>query len=305
MLLAAIPFSVMERGTWKGPAEGVIIHGESFPESVNPVGILAGGGPLPARLAARIQARGGCVFVIGFAGFAEESLLAPFPHKIVRLAAVGEIFALLRAHHCRDLVLIGPVRRPSWRDLRPDAEGLHILSRLGRAVFGGDDGLLGTIIHILEEEGFVIHGAHDFLDDETGCEGVSGIIGPDAQARADIARGVQVLSVMAALDIGQACVVQNGLVLAVEALEGTDAMLERCKMLKQEGTGGVLVKMPKKGQELRADMPAIGPLTITGVAQAGLGGIAFVAGETLFIQKEICVKEADKCGIFLFGLKKT
>ena len=266
------------------------------------VGILAGAGPLPAQVAAAALEKGKSVFVVGFRDFADTALLIPYPHEIIRLAAVGETLAALKKHGCRELVLIGPVRRPAWRDLRPDAEGARILARLGRAIFLGDDGLLGAVVRVLGEEGFIVRGAHEFLDHATGRSGTLGRVLPDEQARQDIARGVQVLRAMAALDIGQGCVVQSGLVLAVEALEGTDAMLGRCGKLMQAGSGGVLIKMPKSGQDLRADMPTIGPETLENAARNGLRGVAFQPGVTLLTDPDRCVALADRYGLFLYGL---
>ncbi|QDH25885.1 LpxI family protein [Neokomagataea tanensis] len=266
------------------------------------VGILAGSGPLPAQVAAAVRARGDDVFVVAFRDFAELPRLAPYPHEVFRLAAAGEILSALKRHGCRELVLIGPVRRPAWRDLRPDGEGARILARLGRAIFLGDDGLLGAVVRVLGEEGFFVRGAHEFLQHATGHSGSQGRVAPDVQARADIARGVAVLRTMARLDIGQGCVVQNGLVLAVEALEGTDAMLGRCGPLMQAGSGGVLVKMPKQGQDLRADMPTIGPETLENAARNGLRGVAFQPGVTLLTDPTRCVAQADRYGLFLYGL---
>ncbi|EHH69226.1 LpxI family protein [Gluconobacter morbifer] len=266
------------------------------------IGILAGSGPLPAQVAAVAQAKGRKVFVVAFRDFADLALLAPYPHEVIRLAAAGEILNALKRHGCTDLVLIGPVRRPAWRDLRPDADGARILARLGRAIFSGDDGLLGAVVRVLGEEGFHVRGAHEFLEHATGHSGTLGKVRPDEQARQDIARGTTVLKAMAALDIGQGCVVQNGLVLAVEALEGTDAMLSRCGKLMQAGSGGVLVKMPKTGQDLRADMPTIGPATLENAARNGLRGVAFQPGVTLMTDPVHCVELADRYGLFLYGL---
>ncbi len=266
------------------------------------VGILAGGGPLPAQVAEALRREGRDPFLVGFSGFADESRLAPYSHEMIRLAAAGAILRSLRRNGCSELVLIGPVRRPSWRSLRPDAEGMRLLVRLGRALFAGDDGLLAAIIRILEEEGFRVRGAHEFLGTEANRSGPWGRVHPDRQAMDDIRQAVHALSVMGPLDIGQGCVVQNGLVLAVEALEGTDAMLLRCGDLRQEGAGGVLVKMPKTGQELRADMPTIGPVTVRRAAEAGLRGLAFPARLTLVVDPDHCIKEADRLGLFLYGL---
>ncbi|GEK98353.1 hypothetical protein AME01nite_08520 [Acidomonas methanolica NBRC 104435] len=267
-----------------------------------PVGILAGGGPLPAQVAEAVTARGGQVFIVGFQDFVDLPRIAHWPHKVARLAAAGEILAALREAGCRDLVLIGPVRRPALRDLRPDAEGARLLARIGRALFGGDDGLLGAVVRVLGEEGFRIRGAHEFLDRSTGRVGTMGRVAPDALAMSDIARGIAVVRALGALDVGQGCVVQDNLVLAVEALEGTDAMLARCSALRQPGPGGVLVKTLKPGQEKRADMPTIGPRTIENTAATGLRGVAFEAGGTLLTDPDACVARADALGVFLYGI---
>jgi len=270
--------------------------------SAAPIGILAGGGPLPAQVAEAIEATGGSVFIVGFQDFVDVARIAHWPHRVVRLAAAGELLTALRTAGCRDIVLIGPVKRPALRDLRPDAEGVRIMARIGRALFSGDDGLLGALVRVLGEEGFRIRGAHEFLTRSTGQVGALGQIAPDDQARQDIARGIRVIRALGALDVGQGCVVQDNLVLAVEALEGTDAMLSRCTALKQPGPGGVLVKTLKPGQERRADMPTIGPRTLDNAAATGLRGVAFEAGATLLTDPEACVARANALGLFLYGI---
>ncbi len=266
------------------------------------LGILAGGGPLPGQVAAAAAAQGRAVFVVAFQDFADPAVVAPWPHETVRLAAAGRILASLRAHGCTELVLIGPVRRPSLRELRPDAEGARILARIGRALFLGDDGLLAALVRVLSEEGFVVRGAHEFLTDRVGAAGPLGRHAPDAQAHGDIARGVAVAQTLGRLDIGQGCVVQDGLVLAVEALEGTDQMLARAGALRQPGRGGVLVKLVKPGQDRRADLPTIGPDTVLAAAKAGLSGIAFEAGGTLLTDPGSLRDAADRHGLFLVGI---
>jgi UDP-2,3-diacylglucosamine hydrolase len=273
-----------------------------LPGSGPALGILAGGGPLPGQVAEAAQRAGRTVFIVAFQDFADGAVVAPFPHEVIRLAAAGQILDALRRHGCRELVLIGPVRRPSLRDLRPDAEGARILARMGRALFGGDDGLLGALVRVLGEEGFVVRGAHEFLTDAVAGTGAMGRISPDAQAQSDIRRGIAVVRALGALDVGQGCVVQDGLVLAVEALEGTDRMLERAASLRQPGPGGVLVKLVKPGQERRADLPTIGPRTLEGAAAAGLRGVAVEAGGTLLTDRAECVATADRAGLFLAGV---
>lgn len=267
------------------------------------MGILAGGGPLPGQVARAVARAGGRVFIVGFQGFAEPDVIGPWPHRMIRLAAAGEILSALHAHGCRDLVLIGPVRRPSLLNLRPDATGARILARIGKALFAGDDGLLGAIVRVLGEEGFTIRGAHEYLAGSVARHGVMGRVTPDDVAHADIALGQKVVRQLGALDIGQGCVVQGGLVLAVEALEGTDRMLERVAALRQpDRPGGVLVKMAKPDQERRADLPTIGPRTVAGAMAAGLRGIALEAGATLMTDPDACIAMADEAGLFLMGV---
>ena len=251
------------------------------------------------------MASGREVFIVALRGFAEDAVVGAYPHQVVRMGAAGEILRLLRGHGCRDLVLVGPVRRPSWPDLRPDAEGARMLARIGMAAFRGDDGLLAAVVRVLGEEGFRVLGAHEVLTEAVGPEGVLGSVRPDAAAMGDIARGVEVVRALGALDVGQGCVVQGGLVLAVEAMEGTDAMLARAGGLAMPGPGGVLVKMVKPGQDRRADLPTVGPATVEGAAAAGLRGVAFEAGGTLLVDRAACVAAADAAGVFLLGVAPT
>ena len=266
------------------------------------LGIIAGGGPLPVQVATAAWATGRGVFIIGLEGFADPAVLAPWPHEMRRLGAAARIIAALRERACQDLVMIGPVRRPSLLDLRPDAEGARLLARIGRAAFAGDDGLLAAVIRVLTEEGFRVIGAHEIMREAVAPSGVLTKTRPDGQAMTDINRGIQVARLLGAADVGQGCVVQQGLVLAVEAIEGTDAMLARAGALRREGVGGVLVKLAKPGQDKRADLPTIGPDTVRHAAAAGLRGLAFEAQATILAEREVCLDAADAAGLFLLGL---
>jgi DUF1009 family protein len=267
------------------------------------LGILAGGGPLPGKVAAAALAGGRRVFIVGFDGFAIPSVIAPYPHCFCRLGAAGKIFRALRENGCRDLVLIGPVRRPSLFSLRPDAEGAGIVARIGAAAFAGDDGLLAAVIRVLGEEGFRILGAHDILTEALAPAGLLSKTAPDAQAGTDIARGTAVIHALGRADVGQACVVQQGIVLAVEAIEGTDAMVARAGTLQRPGPGGVLVKLSKPGQDRRADLPMLGPGTLRAAAAAGLRGVAFEAGGALLADRAQTIAAADEAGLFLVGIE--
>ena len=267
------------------------------------LGILAGGGSLPGHVAAAAQAAGRDVFVIGLEGFADPKVLLPYRHEFIRMGAAGRIIATLQAHRCQDVVMIGPVRRPSLLDMRPDAGGVGILARIGRAAFAGDDGLLAAVVRVLGEHGFQVLGAHEVLEGLLAPAGLLSRVAPDAQAVADIRRGTDVARALGAADVGQGCVVQQGIVLAVEAAEGTDAMLARCRGLARPGPGGVLVKLVKPGQDRRADLPALGVETIRGMRASGLRGVAFEAGATLLVDRAATIAEADAHGIFLWGLE--
>jgi DUF1009 family protein len=266
------------------------------------LGIIAGGGLLPVKLAAAARAAGRAVFIVGLEGFADPALLASWPHEMRRIGAAARIIAALREHGCQDLVMIGPVRRPSLLDLRPDAEGARLLARVGRAAFAGDDGLLAAVIRVLTEEGFRVIGAQEIMREAVAPVGVLTRVTPDAQAMTDINRGIEVARLLGLADVGQGCVVQQGLVLAVEAIEGTDAMLVRAGALRRDGVGGVLVKLVKPGQDKRADLPTIGPDTVRNAAEAGLRGVAFAAKATILADRDACLAAADATGLFLLGL---
>ena len=257
---------------------------------------------MPGLVARAGSAAGRDVFIIGLQGFAEAAVVSPFPHAFVRMGAAGTILSLLRDRGCEDLVLVGPVRRPSLMDLRPDGEGARIMARIGRAAFAGDDGLLAAVVRVLGDEGFRVIGAHEVLTEAVGPPGLLGAAVPDAQAMADIRRGAEVARALGAVDVGQGCVVQQGIVLAVEAYEGTDAMLARSAALARPGPGGVLVKLVKPGQDRRADLPTIGPRTVEAARGAGLRGVAFEAGGTLITDRVATAAAADAAGLFLLGL---
>ena len=266
------------------------------------LGIIAGSGPLPAHVARAAQAAGRTVFIIGLDGHAEAARLAPFPHAFMRMGAAVRMLALLREKGCRDLVLVGPVKRPSFRELRPDGEGMRLLARIGRAAFAGDDGLLKAVIRVLGEEGFRVLGAHEVLGGLIGRAGLLTKTAPDDQAKSDIARGIAVCRALGAADVGQGCVVQAGIVLAVEAAEGTDAMLSRCGPLAWPGPGGILVKLVKPGQDRRADLPTIGAQTVGAAIAAGLRGLAFEGGGTIIMDRDAMIAAADAAGFFILGL---
>ncbi len=266
------------------------------------VGILAGGGSLPPVVAEAARRSGREVVVIAFAGHADPTWLNPYPHEWVRLGAVGRTLALLHHHGCDEVCMIGKVGRPSLAAVALDRRALAMLARLGTAD-AGDDRLLRLIVAELEGEGFRVVGADELARQLLAPEGLVAGPPPDEAALADIRRGAEVAHALGRTDVGQAVVVQGQLVLGVEAVEGTDALLARCGGLRRKGPGGVLVKGRKLGQERRVDLPTIGPATVEAAAAAGLRGIAVEAGHTLVAQADVLARRAERLGLFVIGVE--
>jgi DUF1009 family protein len=265
------------------------------------LGILAGGGNLPARLANAARAAGRDVFIVAFEGHTDPAPLRAWPHFWSRFGAAGEILDRLKAERVRELVFAGPVRRPSFQEIRPDWRAAKFLARVGiRAL--GDDGFLRAIAQGLEEEGYRVVAIPDVLSDLLAPAGALGRLSPDPQALVDIERGAEVARVLGGLDVGQAVVVQQGLVLGVEAIEGTDALIGRSGGLQRAGAGGVLVKVKKPNQDRRLDLPTIGLDTVRRCAESGLRGIAVEAGGTLIMDRPAVIAAADQLGLFVFGM---
>ena len=265
--------------------------------------MLAGAGPLPGDIVAACESSGREVFIIAHKGITDPEVIGSAPHEWVHLGAVERVIALLHGRGAEEVVFAGPIKRPSLTSLRLDGRALKLVAGLRRNDHAsGDDKLLSLIIGELEGEGFRVVGIDSILPDILAPMGPLGASAPDEAARADIALGCRVARALGSLDIGQAVVVQQGMVLGVEAIEGTDALLERCRGLRREGPGGVLVKLKKPGQEARADLPAIGPATVDGALAAGLVGIAIEASGALVIERAAVVAAADAAALFVIGV---
>ncbi len=266
-----------------------------------PLGIVAGGGSLPRRLVEVCQASGRGAFVIAIENHTDPATVEGAEHLWIRMGQSEKAVRALKEAGVKDLVLVGAVKRPSMTELRPDRKTFKFLAKIGFNSLG-DDGLLGAVVKGLEDEGFTLRGIEEFVHDLLAAEGSFGRNQPDETAWRDIRRGIDVVRAMGAADVGQATVIQDGLVLGVEALEGTDALLARCGPLRRAGPGGVLVKLSKPGQERRADLPTIGVKTVEGAAAAGLRGIAVEAGGTLVVDLPAVVAAADRAGLFIVGI---
>jgi DUF1009 family protein len=258
-----------------------------------------------AEAAAR---RGLPLHIVGIRGEA-SSAIERFPHTWVKWGEVGKLFAALEANNCRDLVIIGGVKRPDIANVRLDLGAIKTLPFLVSLGMGGDDRVLSSIVRFLEGKGYRVHGAETVAPELLVEEGKLGSKAPSAADEADIALGFEVVRALGRLDVGQAAVVAKGYVLAVEAAEGTDAMLARCVELRRVGRvpardrAGVLVKAPKPGQEQRVDLPTIGAETVRKVHEAGLAGVAVAARKVLIADRKATISLADQLGLFLVGVK--
>ena len=266
-----------------------------------PLGVVAGGGTLPVRVVQAAAAMGRPVHVVVLEGHGDPAAYAGHPHVTLRWGLAAQMLAWLKQHGVREVVLAGNVARPSLLSLRPDAASLKLLGRIGRSAFNGDDSILRAVMKVLAEEGFEVVGAQALLSGLLPQAALLAGPMPDDIARADIARGIAVCNALGAVDVGQAVVVQQGLVLGVEAIEGTDALIGRTGALKREGPAPILVKSPKPAQSLLADLPTIGPQTVASAHTAGLRGLAFQAGGTILLDRDATIAAAEAAGIFLLA----
>jgi DUF1009 family protein len=277
-------------------------------EISSPVGVIAGGGAMPFAVADSLKARGLDPILFALRGACDPVAAARFRHHWITVGELGRTTKLLRAEHCKDLIFIGTLVRPALSEIRLDWGTLRAMGRIWSAFRGGDDHLLSGVGRIFEQEGFRLLGLKEVAPDLLMPEGCVTRRSPDKNAVADIARGRDVLGALGPFDIGQAVVVIDGHVVAVEGVEGTDQLLRRIADLRAGGRiratagRGVLVKAPKSSQDLRYDLPAIGPRTIEGAAAAGLSGVAVVAGNTVVAEAQAMIEAADKAALFVTGL---
>ncbi|HLZ82272.1 MAG TPA: UDP-2,3-diacylglucosamine diphosphatase LpxI [Caulobacteraceae bacterium] len=271
------------------------------------LGLIAGGGALPVSLAAHCRAVGRPLFVLRLKGFAGPDLQA-FDGVDVGLAELGKGIDALRRAVCGAICLAGVVDRPDLASLKPDLRGLKALPGAIGAARKGDDALLSFLVAEFEAEGFAVEGAHEVMRGLTLGEGPLGRHEPGPAHLADVGRALEAARAVGRLDIGQGAVACEGLVLAVEAQEGTDAMLRRVATLPLAIRGtpqrprGVLAKASKPGQELRVDLPTVGPETVRRAAEAGLAGIAGEAGQILLLDRDETRRLADEAGLFVLGV---
>lgn len=272
------------------------------------VGLVAGGGRLPFAVGESLRARGITPVFFALKGFCDPVEVAHHRHHWIALGQIGRLMSLLRREGIRDLMFIGTLTRPALSEIRLDWGTMKVIRHVLASFRGGDDHLLSGISSIFERDGFRLLGLREMAPDLLMPEGQLSRVSPDRAAEADIAIGREVLHDLSRFDIGQACVVIDGHVVAVEGIEGTDAMLARVASLREQkriraaAGRGVLVKMPKRNQDLRLDLPAFGPVTVENAAKAQLAGVAIAAGHAILAEPQRMVEVADAANMFVAGV---
>lgn len=272
------------------------------------VGIVAAGGAMPFAVADSIVASGRTPILFALKGICDAPDVARFRHHWIAVGQLGRLFRLLRSEKCSDVVFIGTMVRPALSEIRLDLTTLRSMPQILTSFRGGDDHLLSSVGRIFEKEGLQLCGIREVAPDLLMPAGCLTHRKPDADAEADIAKGRAVLDALGPFDIGQAVVVIDSHVIGVEDIEGTDALLARIARLRAEGRirakagRGVLVKAPKSTQDLRYDLPTMGPRTVEGVVAAGLRGIAIAAGQSILADGQAMIAVADKAAVFVIGV---
>lgn len=271
------------------------------------LGVVAGGGELPRAIAESARDAGRKVFVLALRGSSDD-WVSNFPHVWVALGETGKAFKQLHAADVGEVLLAGKVERPKFSDIRLDAKSVMLAPRVMAAALKGDDALLRSLVELFEREGFHVIGAAEAAPDLIAAVGPLGQRRPSPEQEKDINLALKVVRTLGELDVGQAAAVCAGLTLAVEAAEGTDAMISRIATLPEHVRGttakrrGVLAKAPKPVQDRKTDLPVIGVQTVRNVAAVGLAGIAVEAGGALIVDKRAVAQEADKLGLFVIGV---
>ncbi|MCQ2740740.1 MAG: UDP-2,3-diacylglucosamine diphosphatase LpxI [Alphaproteobacteria bacterium] len=272
-------------------------------QSHRKLGIIAGGGNIPKMLIDECLKRETEFTVLAIEGNADKALFnhAEFPYKWIRLGQAGTGFKYFKEEKVQDVVMIGTIRRPSFFDLVPDLRTTAFFAKVGAKALG-DDGLLRAVVSEIEKDGMRVKGIHEVMPELLIKQGVFTKRKPTKKDIVDIKRGVEAAYALGKLDIGQSVVVQQGIVLGVEGIEGTDELIFRCHNYRRKGGGGVLVKLRKPEQDMRIDLPTIGPRSIERAHESELEGIVVHAGNGLIVDEKETVALADKYGMFIVGV---
>lgn len=265
------------------------------------IGLIAGNGDLPEKIITECIKSKRDIFVISIGDNQSPSLLK-VPHVILGIGAVGKAIRTLRKENVKHIVFAGGIKRPKFSALRPDAGGVKLLAKISKSKLLGDNSLLSIVIKFFESSGFTILGAEEIMGDLLMTKGILGKIEPNGSALKEIDFGVDIARAIGRLDIGQSVIVKQGMVVGVEAAEGTDELIKRCGKLLKDDEKAILVKMKKPNQDKRIDLPTIGVTTVENAYRSGLRGMALEAGSAFILDRKEVIRKADELGIFIVGV---
>ncbi len=264
------------------------------------LGIIAGAGQLPQEIIDKAFINGELAAVVKLNEFLNLKIEKSIANKFIPIGQVGEIFAYLRQQKVKKLIFAGKLKRPNFKELKVDAVGGKWILKLGLNIFKGDDALLKALHRLIIAEGFEIIGAHEYLKNLTCDLGEkTTVMSPNESHLLDIQRGTEVLQACSIADIGQACIVHQGVVLGVEAAEGTDELIKRCVAYRNASCGGVLIKRAKLGQLETIDLPTVGLQTLKLLKSCAFDGISIQANKVQIIDKQQCYEYANQHGLFI------
>lgn len=269
------------------------------------IAILTGGGRLPLALADSIVRRGGRAHLVAVRGEAGHEVEA-YPHTWVTWGSINAILSALRRESDGTMMIAGSVTRPDLKNLKPDFGLIRHLPSVLSMLKGGDDAVLTRVVRFFEGHGLTVKGVGDVAPELLAEAGTLGATSDRTDIDGDMAIGFRVLDALADLDVGQAAVIESGRILGIEGVEGTDRMLARIAALPQRSAqGSVLVKGPKRGQELRVDVPTVGARTIDGLASARIATLVIAAGRTLLLDRELMLASAVENGVTIRSVDRT
>jgi len=268
------------------------------------IAIICGHGSLPVEVVDACLHNNREFVLLGFHGHSDEEFIKQHPHEWFKIGQVGSVFKFCRKHNVKQITMAGRFHRVSWNSIKPDAKGAIWLAKLIKKSFG-DDSFLRALIQLIENEGYEVISPDSIVGEALLADyGVMGVHQPSDDNMTDIKRGIEVIEALGQVDVGQATIVQQGMVLGVEALEGTNELIKRCGLLQRDGAKGILVKFTKPAQDTRADRPTTGLDTVKNIKKAGFDGLAIEAGGVIMLDKKAMIEFANQNGIFLIGVKR-
>lgn len=263
------------------------------------LGIIAGKGSLPFLIANNYTKQGGKCYIAAIKDEADIDQIKNFKYKIFKIGRVGATINYFKENNVQNIIFIGGINRPNFKNLTVDGTGSLLLFKIVGQKIRGDDSLLKIVANFFEDYGFKVISSSEIYQNQQCDSNIITDIAPTSSDKKDIELGVKLLNHLSKFDIGQSVIVEDGYVLGIEAAEGTDNLIARCIDLRKKLHGGILVKIPKLGQDIRLDIPTIGPDTIRNLAKYNYKGIAIKANDVIVVEEELAIKLANKHKIFI------